>query len=47
MELEKENEPEATDESLLCDCEHCACPKLRGTGEANSAICVSCGWGHL
>lgn len=47
MKVEKKNEPECTDESHLCDCEQCKCPKLRGTWEAVPAVCVSCGWGNL
>ena len=40
-------EPNSAGESTrLCDCEHCGCPKLPGTGEAIPAVCVSCGWEH-
>ncbi|MBI3412996.1 MAG: hypothetical protein HY051_02880 [Candidatus Aenigmarchaeota archaeon] len=27
----------------LCDCEHCRCPKIKGTGEAIPMTCVTCG----
>lgn len=30
----------------LCDCEVCKCPKLKGTQEPDSLICVSCGGEH-
>ena len=36
----------ATLKPTLCDCESCKCPKLKGTGEPNSLVCVSCGGGH-
>ncbi|GEM_PF-5136911 len=26
----------------LCDCEHCRCPKLKGTGEPIPMLCVTC-----